>query len=101
MCPMLARAAIRLNPQSAMRKLQNRFRRSEPGTAPAQEWPQIGPPSSRGSILRHLFAHIPNLPTKAGLDGVRGRKIANSQAPNPQSANPQSAKSLAIGARAA
>eukprot|EP00969_Alexandrium_andersonii_P231940 10242076-Alexandrium_andersonii.AAC.1 len=36
-------------------------------------------------------AATPNLPTKAGLEGARGREIANSQAPirNPPIRNPR------------
>eukprot|EP00969_Alexandrium_andersonii_P251408 11111283-Alexandrium_andersonii.AAC.1 len=37
------------------------------------------------------------MPTKAGLEGVQRRGIANLQAPNPQSANQQSARSFVVG----
>eukprot|EP00969_Alexandrium_andersonii_P194520 8591789-Alexandrium_andersonii.AAC.1 len=37
--------------------------------------------SSRGVRSAQFLVHIPNLPTNAGLEGVRGREIANSQAP--------------------
>eukprot|EP00969_Alexandrium_andersonii_P125666 5555932-Alexandrium_andersonii.AAC.1 len=38
-----------------------------------------GPGSSRGCILRALFLRMPNLPTKAGIEGVRGRELAQSE----------------------
>eukprot|EP00969_Alexandrium_andersonii_P171517 7581404-Alexandrium_andersonii.AAC.1 len=53
---MLARAAIRLNPQSTMRNMQNHFRRST-GTARAQERPQMWPPKlPRGAFCAALRA---------------------------------------------
>eukprot|EP00969_Alexandrium_andersonii_P336776 14886223-Alexandrium_andersonii.AAC.1 len=52
---------------------------------------EIGPRSYRGVHSAPFFAQIPNPPTKAGLDGVRGREIAHSQAPirNPPIHNPR------------
>eukprot|EP00969_Alexandrium_andersonii_P251158 11100914-Alexandrium_andersonii.AAC.1 len=41
-----------------------------------------------------FLAQIPNLPTKARLEGARSRKSANAQIPNPQAATPQSAPIL-------
>eukprot|EP00969_Alexandrium_andersonii_P373703 15484630-Alexandrium_andersonii.AAC.1 len=35
----------------------------------------------RGAFCVFVFALSPNLPTKAGLEGVRGRDIAKSQGP--------------------
>eukprot|EP00969_Alexandrium_andersonii_P000164 7146-Alexandrium_andersonii.AAC.1 len=61
---MLVSAAMRLNPQSAMRKLQHRFRRSNPELRGPRTNIEIRPPSTRGVRSAPLLALIPNLPTK-------------------------------------
>eukprot|EP00969_Alexandrium_andersonii_P147785 6534063-Alexandrium_andersonii.AAC.1 len=66
---MLVSAAIRPNPQSAKRKLQNRFRRSKFELRGPRNDLEIGPRSSRWVRSAQLFAQIPNPPTKAGLEG--------------------------------
>eukprot|EP00969_Alexandrium_andersonii_P032874 1435291-Alexandrium_andersonii.AAC.1 len=55
--------AIRLNPQAAMRNTQHRFRRG------AKKGLGIGPRSSRAVRSAQFLAQIPNLPSKAGLEG--------------------------------
>eukprot|EP00969_Alexandrium_andersonii_P023602 1030686-Alexandrium_andersonii.AAC.1 len=40
-----------------------------------------GPRSSRGVHSAPLLAQIPDLPRKAGLEGVRSREIASSEPP--------------------
>eukprot|EP00969_Alexandrium_andersonii_P044988 1975215-Alexandrium_andersonii.AAC.1 len=60
---MLVSAAIRHNPQSAMRKNTQSLQAFEPGTARAQEGPESWPPKlPRGAFCAVLFAQIPNLP---------------------------------------
>eukprot|EP00969_Alexandrium_andersonii_P174463 7713710-Alexandrium_andersonii.AAC.1 len=66
---MLARAAIRLNPQSAMRKMKNRFRRSELELRGPRNDLRIGPRSSRGVRSAAFLAQIPHLPTKRAIEG--------------------------------
>eukprot|EP00969_Alexandrium_andersonii_P206079 9105514-Alexandrium_andersonii.AAC.1 len=68
---MLVSAPIRLNPQSAKRKLQNRFRRSNLELRGPRNDQNIDPRSSRGVRSAQFFALIPNQPTKAGLQGAR------------------------------
>eukprot|EP00969_Alexandrium_andersonii_P369277 15474770-Alexandrium_andersonii.AAC.1 len=64
--PRSASAAIRLNPQSAMRNMQTRFMRSKPELRGPQGGLKLVPPNSRGVRSAPLFAQIPNLPTNAG-----------------------------------
>eukprot|EP00969_Alexandrium_andersonii_P323047 14274004-Alexandrium_andersonii.AAC.1 len=66
---MFVSAAVRPNPLSAMRNMQNRFRRSNLEPHCPRNDPKIGPRSSRWGAFCALFAQIPNLPTKAGLEG--------------------------------
>eukprot|EP00969_Alexandrium_andersonii_P241681 10672875-Alexandrium_andersonii.AAC.1 len=68
--PMLISAAIRLNPQSAMRNMQNRFTRSNLELRGPKSGLKIGPRSSRGVRSAPFLAQISNLLTKAGLEGV-------------------------------
>eukprot|EP00969_Alexandrium_andersonii_P176143 7788374-Alexandrium_andersonii.AAC.1 len=51
---------------------------------------KLGPRSSQGVRSAAFSAQIPNLRTNAGLEGVRGCEIAESQAPirNPPIRNP-------------
>eukprot|EP00969_Alexandrium_andersonii_P158765 7014058-Alexandrium_andersonii.AAC.1 len=60
----------------------------------------MGPRSSRGVRFAPFCAQTPNPPTKAGLEGVRSREIANSRAPirNPPIRNLR--KPLLLGPRA-
>eukprot|EP00969_Alexandrium_andersonii_P059019 2600277-Alexandrium_andersonii.AAC.1 len=76
---MLAKAAIRLNPQSAMCKMQTCFRRSNLELRGPRKGLDIDSPSSREVRSARFFVQIPNLPAKAGLEGVRGRESTNSQ----------------------
>eukprot|EP00969_Alexandrium_andersonii_P297284 13137738-Alexandrium_andersonii.AAC.1 len=57
-----------------------------PGTAS-----QLPPEAPEGCVLRSVFLETLNLPTKAGLEGVRGREIANVRAVirNPSIRNPR------------
>eukprot|EP00969_Alexandrium_andersonii_P207513 9167514-Alexandrium_andersonii.AAC.1 len=64
-------AAIRLNPQSAMHSVQNRFRHSNLELRGPRKDINIGPRSSRRVRSAPFFVEIPNPPTKAGLEGVR------------------------------
>eukprot|EP00969_Alexandrium_andersonii_P239657 10579424-Alexandrium_andersonii.AAC.1 len=66
---MLANAAIRLNPQSAVPKTQNRFRRSNLELR-GPSGLNMGPCNSRGVRSAPFLAQNPNPPTKAGLEGV-------------------------------
>eukprot|EP00969_Alexandrium_andersonii_P053917 2372504-Alexandrium_andersonii.AAC.1 len=71
--PMPISAATRLNPQSAMREITkhkntSRDIRSLSHVGPAKNL-KTGPRSSRRVRSAPLFAQIPNLPTKAGLEG--------------------------------
>eukprot|EP00969_Alexandrium_andersonii_P180297 7968819-Alexandrium_andersonii.AAC.1 len=59
--------------------MQNPFRRSElelrgPRTGLKYRWMRSAP----------LLAQIPNPPTKAGIEGVRFREMANVSSSNPQ-----------------
>eukprot|EP00969_Alexandrium_andersonii_P250751 11082547-Alexandrium_andersonii.AAC.1 len=54
-------AAICLNPQSAMRKQQNRFRRSNLEVRGPRNGLKIGPPSSRGVRSAPFLAQIPEI----------------------------------------
>eukprot|EP00969_Alexandrium_andersonii_P141874 6272601-Alexandrium_andersonii.AAC.1 len=69
-------AAIRLNPQSAMRKTQNHFRRSNLELRGPRNGLEISPRSSQRGRSAPFSVQIPNLLTRAGLEGVRGREIA-------------------------
>eukprot|EP00969_Alexandrium_andersonii_P350383 15433128-Alexandrium_andersonii.AAC.1 len=53
-------AAIRLNPQSAMRKVQRHFRRSELELRGPRDGLKFGPRNSRWVHPARLFAQIPN-----------------------------------------
>eukprot|EP00969_Alexandrium_andersonii_P162346 7175416-Alexandrium_andersonii.AAC.1 len=57
----------------------------------------IGPRSSRMACSAPLSAQNPNLLTNVWIDGVRGREIANSQAPfqNPALRTPRNSWALA------
>eukprot|EP00969_Alexandrium_andersonii_P154715 6839768-Alexandrium_andersonii.AAC.1 len=66
---MLVSAPIRLNPQSAKPKMQNRFRRSNLELCGPRNGLNMGPRSSRRVHVAALSVEIPNLPTKAGLEG--------------------------------
>eukprot|EP00969_Alexandrium_andersonii_P154504 6829516-Alexandrium_andersonii.AAC.1 len=66
---MLVSAAVRPNPQSAKRKIQNRFRRSNLEVRGPRNDSEIGPRSSRGVRSAPFSAQIPNPPTKAELEG--------------------------------
>eukprot|EP00969_Alexandrium_andersonii_P167510 7405012-Alexandrium_andersonii.AAC.1 len=66
---MLASAATRVNPQSTLPKTQNRFKRSNLELRRPKNGLNIGPRSSRGARSAPFSAQIPNLPTKAGLEG--------------------------------
>eukprot|EP00969_Alexandrium_andersonii_P145429 6431833-Alexandrium_andersonii.AAC.1 len=83
--------AIRLNPQSAMRKAQTCLRRSSLELCGPRNGLKTGPRSSREARSALLLAQIPNLPTKAVPEGVRRREIANSRTPihNPPIRNPR------------
>eukprot|EP00969_Alexandrium_andersonii_P203279 8982664-Alexandrium_andersonii.AAC.1 len=61
-------AAIRLNPQSALRKMQHRFKRSNLELRGPENARKIGNRNSQGVRSVPFFAEIPNLPTKAGLE---------------------------------
>eukprot|EP00969_Alexandrium_andersonii_P256929 11358872-Alexandrium_andersonii.AAC.1 len=53
---------------------------------------KLAPEAPEGCIMRRAFvATTPNLPAKAGFEGVPGREIAMSSASALQSSNPQSA----------
>eukprot|EP00969_Alexandrium_andersonii_P362496 15459856-Alexandrium_andersonii.AAC.1 len=56
-------------PQSAMRKVKHRFRRANLELHGPKSGLRMRPHSSRGVHSPPLLAPIPNLPTKAGLDG--------------------------------
>eukprot|EP00969_Alexandrium_andersonii_P116514 5150944-Alexandrium_andersonii.AAC.1 len=66
---MLVGAAIRPNPQSALRKTRNRCRPSELEL----RWPRngldVGPRRSRRVHSAAILVQIPNLPAKVGLEG--------------------------------
>eukprot|EP00969_Alexandrium_andersonii_P121203 5358495-Alexandrium_andersonii.AAC.1 len=61
--------AIRLNAQSAMRNMQNSFRRSELGLGGPKNGLEIGPRKLPGVHSAKLSAQIPNLLTSEGLEG--------------------------------
>eukprot|EP00969_Alexandrium_andersonii_P331697 14659362-Alexandrium_andersonii.AAC.1 len=64
---MLVSAAIRLNPQSAIRQMQNRFKPSKLELLGPRNGLKFGPRSSRGlRSVPLLFWQIPNLATKSG-----------------------------------
>eukprot|EP00969_Alexandrium_andersonii_P015780 690196-Alexandrium_andersonii.AAC.1 len=63
------RAAIRLNPRSALRNVQNGLKRSELEPRGRNSGINIGPKSSRGLRPAELFVHIPNLPTGPAIEG--------------------------------
>eukprot|EP00969_Alexandrium_andersonii_P095425 4215975-Alexandrium_andersonii.AAC.1 len=67
--PMLVSATVRLNPQSARRKMQNRFGRSNLELRGPKSGLKMGSRSSRGVRSAVFFVEIPSLPTKAGLEG--------------------------------
>eukprot|EP00969_Alexandrium_andersonii_P093817 4144793-Alexandrium_andersonii.AAC.1 len=67
-------AAIRLNPQSAVRNVQNRFRRSELEPRAPRNDLKIDPRSSRGVHSAQRFAQNPTPPTKAGIQGICSRE---------------------------
>eukprot|EP00969_Alexandrium_andersonii_P270888 11973259-Alexandrium_andersonii.AAC.1 len=58
-------AALRLNLQSAMRKMQNCFARSELEQCGLRNDLRIGPQRSRGVHSEPFLAQIPNPPTQA------------------------------------
>eukprot|EP00969_Alexandrium_andersonii_P079639 3511295-Alexandrium_andersonii.AAC.1 len=62
-------AAIRLTSQSATRKMQHRCRRSELELRGPRNGLRIDPRGSRGMRCASLHVEIPNLTTKAGIDG--------------------------------
>eukprot|EP00969_Alexandrium_andersonii_P018319 801407-Alexandrium_andersonii.AAC.1 len=62
-------AAIRLNPQSAVRNMQHRLRRSELELRRPRTDLSVGPRSSRGVRSAPLPVQIPNPPTKVGVEG--------------------------------
>eukprot|EP00969_Alexandrium_andersonii_P184092 8133837-Alexandrium_andersonii.AAC.1 len=62
---MLANAAIRLNPQSAMRKYTSLLEAFGAGTARAYERPRhVSPKLPRGAFCTSLSAQVLNLPVK-------------------------------------
>eukprot|EP00969_Alexandrium_andersonii_P257485 11384252-Alexandrium_andersonii.AAC.1 len=71
--------------------MQSRFMRSNLELRRPRSGLEIGTQSSRGARSVPFFAQNPNPPTKAGLEGVGGREIGNSQAPirNPLIRNPR------------
>eukprot|EP00969_Alexandrium_andersonii_P125567 5551239-Alexandrium_andersonii.AAC.1 len=71
--------------------MQNRFTRSNLELPRPRNGLRIGPRTSRGVRSAPFLTEIPNLPTKASLDGVRGREVAKSRTPirNPPLRNPR------------
>eukprot|EP00969_Alexandrium_andersonii_P040656 1781688-Alexandrium_andersonii.AAC.1 len=63
-------AAVRLSLQSAVHKLQTRFRRSKPELHGPGSGLRIGPWSSRGVKSTPLVAHLPDPSTETGIEGV-------------------------------
>eukprot|EP00969_Alexandrium_andersonii_P261978 11582098-Alexandrium_andersonii.AAC.1 len=57
---MLARAAIRLNPQSTVQNMHNRIMRSDLELRGPRKGLRIGPRSSRGVRSAPVLAQIPN-----------------------------------------
>eukprot|EP00969_Alexandrium_andersonii_P307673 13600583-Alexandrium_andersonii.AAC.1 len=82
-----------------MRKTQNRFRRSNLELRGPNNGLRIGARSSGGVRSAPFCALIPNLPTKAGLEGVRGPEIETQRTPirNPPIRNPRKPSLLARG----
>eukprot|EP00969_Alexandrium_andersonii_P356143 15445946-Alexandrium_andersonii.AAC.1 len=62
-------AAIRLNPQSAPRNTQHRFRRSEVEPCGPRSGLEIGPRGFRGASSAPHFVRTSNLPMKTRSDG--------------------------------
>eukprot|EP00969_Alexandrium_andersonii_P032130 1403901-Alexandrium_andersonii.AAC.1 len=62
-------ATIRLDPQSAMRKMQHRFKRSSPELRGPRSGLTTCSRRSQGVRSAPLFAQIPNPQTEAGLEG--------------------------------
>eukprot|EP00969_Alexandrium_andersonii_P272335 12035710-Alexandrium_andersonii.AAC.1 len=60
---MLARDAIRLNPQSALWKMQHRFRRSNLELRGPKSGLRLGPRSCQGVNSALFLAQMPILPT--------------------------------------
>eukprot|EP00969_Alexandrium_andersonii_P063040 2776516-Alexandrium_andersonii.AAC.1 len=61
--------------------MQNRLTNSNLELRGPRTGLEIGSRSSRKVRSAAFFAQVPNLLTKAGLEGARGREIANSRIP--------------------
>eukprot|EP00969_Alexandrium_andersonii_P282635 12494857-Alexandrium_andersonii.AAC.1 len=96
---MLIGVTISLNPQSAIRKLQRRFKRSELELRGPMNGLNMGPRSSPGVSSASFSAQIPNPRTNTALEGVRSHELRNSRTPirNPPIRNPRNPWLLARG----